>query len=287
MNSATDAILAEWSPPWLLTASILVFAAIYVRGFLAIRKTRPQLFPEWRLVAYLSGLATLWLSIASPIDGFADALLSAHMVQHLLLMSAVPPLVLLGSPVVPILRGLPRAFTRVILGPLFASKPLLNIGRFLTKPLVAWLALNLTFLLWHTPAAYNFALWNEGWHRVEHICFLTAALLFWWPVVQPWPAHHHDYRWGMLLYLITADFVNTALSAFLAFCDRPVYSYYLQNPNPFHVNPLDDQVVGAAIMWVLGSMIFLLPAVLLTLNLLSGRMEIDRSPIGQRGRTVG
>ena len=76
-------------------------AVIYVRGWLAIRRTRPLLFPSWRLTVFLIGLATLWLALASPLDGFADALLSAHMVQHLLLMSAVPPLVLLGLPVVP------------------------------------------------------------------------------------------------------------------------------------------------------------------------------------------
>ena len=75
------------------------------------------------------------------------------MVQHLLLMSAVPPLLLLGLPVVPILRGLPRAFVRTTLGPLFSSRVLLEIGRFLTRPVVAWLAMNITFLLCMLPAA--------------------------------------------------------------------------------------------------------------------------------------
>jgi cytochrome c oxidase assembly factor CtaG len=275
--SASSLIFAEWSPPWPLTLAILVFAVAYVRGFFAIRKTRPGLFPEWRLVSYLLGMLTLWLSLASPLDGFADALLSAHMVQHLLLMSVVPALVLLGAPMVPILRGLPRGFTRVVLGPLFSSKSLLAIGRFLTRPVVAWLAMNLTFLLWHTPAAYDFALWNGPWHRLEHVCFLTTSFLFWWPVIQPWPARRRNYGWGMLLYLLTADFVNTALAAFLAFCDRPVYSYYVEQPSPFHVDPVSDQALGGVIMWVTGSMVFLLPAVVLTMRILQGPARARRA----------
>jgi putative membrane protein len=131
MTSASDFIFAEWSPPWLLTASIAVTAVVYFCGWRAIRRTRPLLFPTWRLAVFLTGLAILWLALASPLDGFADALLSAHMVQHLLLMSAVPPLLLLGLPVVPLLRGLPRPFVRTVPGPLFSSKIMLALGRFL------------------------------------------------------------------------------------------------------------------------------------------------------------
>jgi cytochrome c oxidase assembly factor CtaG len=72
----------------------------------------------------------------------------------------------------------------------------------------------------------------------------------------------------MLPYLVGADIVNTALSAFLAFCNRPVYAYYLRQPNPFHLAPLTDQVAGAVIMWVAGSLVFLVPAVLITIRLL-------------------
>jgi putative membrane protein len=270
MSPVVSDILADWSFPWLLTATIGLCAAVYVRGWFAIHKTRPLLFPEWRLYAFLLGMATLWLSIGSPLDGFADVLLSAHMIQHLLLMSAVPPLVLLGAPVVPFLRGLPRPFVKTALGPLFRSQPLLQMGRFLTRPVVAWLAMNITFLLWHSPGAYDYALENEHVHQFEHICFLATSLLFWWPVIRPWPARRHNFGWGMLLYLLSADFVNTALSAFLAFCDRPVYTYYLANPNPFHVDPVSDQALGAVVMWVLGSAVFLIPAVALTVQLLQG-----------------
>jgi cytochrome c oxidase assembly factor CtaG len=138
----------------------------------------------------------------------------------------------------------------------------------LITPLVAWLAMNLAFLGWHVPAAYDFALEHEHWHEFEHLCFLGTSILFWWPLVRPWPTRESYAGWLLLLYLVMADIVNTVLSAFLAFCDRPVYPYYLREPNPFDISPLSDQRAGAVVMWVIGSLIFLVPAVFLTVRLL-------------------
>ena len=271
-----QAVFEEWSPPLVLTGTLIVFAIVYMRGWRAIRKTRPSQFPAWRLGSFLLGLATIWLAIASPLDGFSDALLSAHMVEHLLLMSFAPPLLLLGYPVVPLLRGLPRGVTIHLLGPLIRMKALRELGHFLIAPLVAWLVMNLVFLGWHVPSAYDFALENARWHAFEHMCFLVASILFWWPLVRPWPMRESYVGWFMLLYLVMADIVNTVLSAFLAFCDRPVYGYYLKEPNAFHISPLSDQRAGAVVMWVIGSLIFLVPAVFLTVNLLQ-RDETPRA----------
>jgi putative membrane protein len=268
MSPEVRAVFTDWSPPIFLTIALLLSAIVYTRGFFAIRKTRAALFPTWRLVAFLGGLAIIWLSIASPLDGFADVLLSAHMIEHLLLMSFVPPLLLLGYPTVPLLRGLPRSIRIYVLGPFLRLKALRSLGHFLTKPIVAWLIMNLVFLGWHIPKAYDFALDHEHWHEFEHACFLGASLLFWFPLILPWPARQHYAGWHIILYLVSADIVNTMLSAFLAFCDRPVYTYYLREPNPFHIDPLPDQVTGAVIMWVIGSLAFLLPALYITVSLL-------------------
>jgi cytochrome c oxidase assembly factor CtaG len=267
MSDAVKDIFTDWSLPVWLTCSILITAALYLRGWLALRKTRREQFNDLRLASFFFGLAVLWLAIGSPMDGFADALLSAHMIEHLLLMSVVPPLLLYGLPVVPLLRSLPRELTRGVLGLLIRNKPLRKFGSFLVKPVVAWLAMNVTFLAWHIPAAYDFALEHENWHAFEHLCFLFSSLLFWWCIIRPWPAEKLRQNWGILLYLVAADIVNTLLSAFLAFCGRPVYTYYVANPNPFHIAPADDQILGAAIMWVFGSVIFLVPAMLITLRL--------------------
>jgi len=262
------AVFEEWSPPILPTLLAIVSALLYGLGWFAIRRTRRAQFPARRLCAFLAGVAIIWIAIASPLDGFADALLSAHMVEHLLLMSFAPPLLLLGWPQVPMLRGLKRIGLTNLFGFLLRSAGLRAFGRLLIHPATAWLAMNLTFLIWHVPRAYDFALEHERWHDFEHTCFLGSSILFWWPLVRPWPTASRRLGWFALPYLVSADVVNTALSAMLAFCDRPVYSYYVAESNPFHVSPLHDQVAGAVIMWVVGSLVFLVPVPVLVVRLI-------------------
>jgi putative membrane protein len=220
------------------------------------------------LSSFLLGIAALWLALASPLDDFADMSLSAHMIQHLFLMSVVPPLVLLGCPVVPLLRGLPAWIMRPVVAPLLRFPALRRFGLWLILPIPAWLVMNATFLGWHLPRIYDFALRHEYWHQLEHACFLASSLIFWWYIIRPWPTSKRRNGWAVLLFLISADLVNTLLSAFLAFCDRPVYTFYLTQPNPFHMSPLSDQILGAVIMWIVGSFVFLAPAALITFRLL-------------------
>ncbi|MDR3738533.1 MAG: cytochrome c oxidase assembly protein [Terracidiphilus sp.] len=268
MPDSLDPLMEDWSFPWGLTAILLIVALLYLRGWLALRKTRPDQFNSTRLCAFLGGLASLWIAICSPLEAVADALLSAHMVEHLILMSLVPPLIWMGLPIVPLLRGLPAFLRKGVAGPLLRFRPLRWIGHQLVRPRYAWLAMNLTFLAWHIPAAYDFALENETWHDIEHLCFLSTSMLFWWCIVRPWPASQRERSWGLLLYLVSSDFVNTGLSAFLAFCNRPVYTYYVTHPNALGIQPLPDQMMGAAVMWVFGSMAFLIPAGAITYSLL-------------------
>ena len=281
MSDAVRDIFADWSLPIWLTLSMLITAALYLRGWLAIRKTRRELFTEERLVSFLGGLALLWVVVGSPLDGFADSLLTVHMIEHLLLMSAIPMLLLYGLPVVPLLRGLPAPVLRWIVGPLMRVTALRRAVEWLVTPAIAWLSMNLAYLCWHVPAAYNLALENETVHGVEHLCFLLTSILFWWYIFRPWPAKQRPDDWSMLVYLALGDVVMTLLSAFLAFCDRPVYSYYVTHPNPFHIPVLEDQVLGAVLMWVLGSFAYLVPAMVITLRL-AGTGDRTRIPALRR-----
>jgi putative membrane protein len=284
MSDAVRDIFADWTLPIWLTVSMVLPAIVYVRGWMALRKTRRAQFRGERLAAFLCGLALLWVVVASPMDGFADALLTAHMIEHLLLMSAIPMLLLYGLPVVPLLRGLPRPVLKFVVGPLVRIGALRRVGEWLVTPAVAWLGMNVAYLCWHVPAAYDLALENETVHGVEHLCFLLTSLLFWWYILRPWPAKQHPDDWGMLVYLAMGDVVMTMLSAFLAFCERPVYSYYVQHPNPFGISVMDDQVLGAVVMWVLGSFAYLVPAMVITFRLagMSGRRPLP--VLGRAGR---
>lgn len=258
-----------WSFPVDLITFLIVTALIYGRGYLEIRRTRPSLFPRWRLVCFLGGLFSLWIALASPLDTLNDRLLFMHMAQHMVLMLVVPPLLLLGYPTVPLLRGLPRSLVRRGLGPLFRSEALRNVLRLLTKPIVAWIAMNAAFIGWHLPGPYELALRVEAWHEVEHVSFLLTSLLFWFPIIQPWPSVSQGSRWRLLPYLLTTDIVNTILAAVLSFSNHLIYPSYAAKSLIYGISPLNDQAGAGALMWVIGSMFYLVPAMSITMRLLS------------------
>jgi ferredoxin len=205
------------------------------------------------------------------------------MVQHLLMMVVAPPLILLGSPQNALLRGLPRWAARDALGPFLSWRLLKRFGRLVTHPAFCWLAAAVALLGWHIPAAYDLALVSAGWHDLEHACLFGTSLLFWWPVVQPWPSTARWHRWTIPVYLLCADLVTTALAAVLCFSDRPLYRAYAAAPRLFGMSELSDQVMAGAIMWVFGSSVLLGAAVTVTLGLL------DPTPIkgGQLVRAAG
>ncbi len=273
MPTASTASFATWTIPFWPTLGLVLTAWVYLLGFRAIRRTRPALFPTWRAFCFLGGLLALFLAIASPLDSLSNLLLAVHMTQHLLLMSVAPPLVALGAPQVPLLRGLPKMWVREGLGPFFTLAPVHALQRLLKSRLVAWLLMNLAFLAWHVPRAYDLALAHPQLHEVEHGCFFFTSLLFWWPIVEPWPTVYKGSRWLLLPYLMSADIVNTALSAFLSFSGRVVYPSYANAPRLFGISALNDQVAAGSLMWVAGSSFFLFPIMWITVRQLSHRKD--------------
>jgi len=275
----SSALWTAWDIPWGVTSALIVSALIYSRGWARIRRTRPELFPRWRLAAFLGGMFAVFIAVASPLDAFADRLLCIHMVQHFFLWSIAPILIVCSAPVVPMLRGLPRWLMRGVLRPLFASGVPHKIGAFLTRLRVAWLIWTLAFLSWHIPKMYDLALSNEYVHEYgEHASFFLASLIFWWPVIAPWPFRPagttrsgDSRRWMLIPYLMLADVVNTGISAFLCFSGRVIYPGYLLEPRLFGISALTDQIAGGAFMWVSGSMMYLIPGMIITVQLLSPR----------------
>jgi putative membrane protein len=265
--NAQDALVHGWTLPPFLTLFSLLAVILYVRGWRRGHALRPHELPRWRAICFCSGVLAFWLAIASPLGVFDDFLLTIHMVQHLMLMSVAPPLILLGAPAVPILRGLPRSLLQKIFAPLLRLKPLRQIVHGLLHPVTGWLALNLAFLGWHIPAAYELALRSESWHEVEHACFFFTSILFWWTVIQPWPSRPIWSRWKTIPYLLTADFVNTGLCAFFAFSSRILYPSYADVPRLFSLSALDDQIFAGALMWVFGSLFYLIPTVAIVFHL--------------------
>jgi putative membrane protein len=267
--SPQQAILASWSfPPW-VTALDLLSALLYVRGWLALRRVIPSRFPAWRMLSFVGGIATLQIALASPIDAFDPFSLTDHMVQHMILMMIVPPLVLLGNPMIPLLRGFPRPVARKVLGPFLRFRPVARLGRTITHPAFCWVVYSVSLAAWHFPGPYDLALRSDGWHDVEHASFLFTSILFWWPVVQPWPSRMYWPRWTVPVYLVLAGFVNSVISAFLVFSGRVLYPAYLTVPRIDSMSAVNDQVVAGVVMWFVGSFAFSIPAVVLMVKLLS------------------
>ena len=232
-------------------------------------------------MAFYAGLMTILFALISPLDTFAGWLLTVHMIQHLLLMMVAPPLILWGAPYLPLLSGLPRYFLKDGVGPFLASATLRKIGSFLVHPIFCWSAFVFTSIAWHAPPMYELALRSPTWHQVEHLCFLTTALLFWWPIIQPYPWVARLPRWAMIPYLFLADFQNTALSAFLMFYERVLYPTYETVPRITGMTALEDQAAAGAIMWVVGSIFFLIPVGLITVEVLSTRRANSASVGGK------
>jgi cytochrome c oxidase assembly factor CtaG/ferredoxin len=264
-----DAVARSWTLPFWPTISVVAAGFLYGRGWRLARVTRPSELPAWRAWCFGSGLLVFWLSLASPLDALGQFLLLAHMTQHLALMSIAPPLLVLGAPTVPLLRGLPRGLIRDDLSVWMTWPPFEKARRLVMHPLFAWIAMNAAFIGWHIPAAYELALRSNGWHEVEHGCFFFTSILFWWFVLEPWPSRSVWPRWTVIFYLLSADMVNTALSAFLVFGGSVVYPTYARVPRLFAISSSSDQAAAGAEMWVLGSLIFLSPLPSLIVKLLS------------------
>jgi len=214
-------------------------------------------------------LVSLWAAAGSPLAALDDHLLTAHMVQHLLLMTVAAPLILVGAPAITLLQGLPQRLVRSPLGPFLRYPPVLGFGRILTHPVFCWLAATATVIGWHVPALFELAMGSARWHGFEQASFFAAGLLFWWPVVQPWPSLVRWPRWGVPLYLFLATLPCDALSAFLTFCGRVVYPQYMSTPHILDISPLGDQECAGALMWVWVTFVYLAPAVVVTVQMLS------------------
>lgn len=243
-----------------VVAGVVASAMLYVAGWRELSRRMPQRFTPGRLAAFLAGLAMIATAVASPLDAAAEMRLSAHMIQHMLLMMVAPPLLWLGAPVAPMLQGLPR-WLRPRVTKVTMSRSVRAATRLISHPACGWIAFTLVFWAWHTPRLYELALASHAWHHVEHACFFATAILFWRPVIEGFPARSRWRSWTLIPYLVLADVQNTVLAGILTFSDRVIYPGYAALAGGGLAAALDDQALAGVIMWVPGSLVFLGAAV--------------------------
>ncbi len=263
------AIAQSWTVPLWPTLGSLIAGILYWRGWRLARLTRPRELPAWRAACFFAGLLSLWIALASPLDALNEFLLVAHMTQHLLLMSIAPPLILLGNPQVPILRGLPRSFVRDELAPWMSTRTVHWLQRLFTHPAFGWIVLDVAVVGWHWPAAYELALRSSLWHQVEHACFFFAALAFWWYIVRPWPNRIRSSRWMIVPYVASAHMVFFATGLIITLDGHVIYPSYAHVPRLFGISALADQQLAGGEMIIVGLTVIIFTLVPVLLQLLS------------------
>jgi cytochrome c oxidase assembly factor CtaG len=272
VNPVANAALTSWVLDPRLIIFFISIAFVYLRGWLRGRCLLRDPNDPGRLAAFLAGLAALFVATESPLDTLDSLFLSAHMTQHVLLMMIAPPLILLGHPTVPLLRGLPKVFVREGLGPFLTWPALKHLLHWLLKPPVAWCAFAFSTILWHVPKFYELALHSPSWHGIQHASFFWTGILFWWPVVQPGPGKPKWPRWTMIPYLVFGNLVNAALSFFFVFSGRLLYPTY-EAVRASGLSARDDQAIAGLIMWVPGSLPYLVPTFIIAMRLFSPQIQ--------------
>jgi putative membrane protein len=243
---------------WRFEPVVLTLAALAAIGWLLLGSRVARAHPahppsRWRDAAFLGGVATLVIALTSPIEAYEGQLFSVHMLQHLLIELVAAPLLLLGAPGAGARRAAAPSVRRGLLAILHS-----RMVAVLSFPLLAWVLFAAVNWGWHFSSLYDQALEVSWLHDLQHLTFLGAALLFWWPVVGADPA-----RWRLphpvrLFYLFLAMPQNSFLGIALMSAPPSLYPHYLSNGRTWGPTPAVDQSVGGMLMWVGGDVVFLL-----------------------------
>jgi putative membrane protein len=240
----------SWEPSVIL--GCLLLAGLYLgaagpwrRRWLRSGRLAEAPISNGKIAWFMGGLLVVLLALLSPLDEIGDTyLFSAHMVQHLLLILAAAPMLLLGTP-------------GWMLSPLLRNPLVRGAGRWLTHPVVAFLIFNINFAAWHFPALYQATLLNENIHILEHLLFLATAVLNWWPVIGPADELPRLPSPAQMLYLFLEAIPGTVLGAIFVFADGPLYPFYVSAGRLFGISPDVDQQLGGLIMGTLSSLVYL------------------------------
>jgi len=284
MDPITRALLQSWGWRADVIVVLLTAGTLYSIGWRRLRARQVGVRPAnrlargWRLASYLGGLAVLAIALMSPIDTLGGQLFTFHMVQHLLLVMIAPPLLLLANPFPFALWGLPPTPRRAVAGLFRRKSAFRQTLRAATTPGIVWLAFVVVYVGWHDPNAYNLALRREWVHDAEHLSFFLTAILYWWHVIAAGPRIHRRFPLGLRIgYLLATIPPNMLTGVAIAFAREPIYTYYTTVPRLFNLSVMQDQMIGGFIMWVPGSMMYIVAVLLLTAQVLQA--ESDKPPL--------
>lgn len=239
----TDPSLITWTAEPGIILGLLALAGAYALGLVQLRpQTAGGESPiRVRDIAYFSsGMLLMVIALASPIDTLSDNLFAAHMIQHMLLVYFAPPLLLLGLP-----AWLVEPFIR-----LPGVRPVM---RFVMSFIPATLIFNGLLTIWHFPSLWDFALYSKPIHGLEHVCFLAAGIVCWWPIFSPTPEVPRLSYPGQMLFLFVQSLVPAVIGSFITFSTQIIYPLYAIAPKLWGLTPLTDQQMAGLIMKLMGA----------------------------------
>jgi putative membrane protein len=240
LHPVVDLSWWRWSIHPSTVVGIAALGALYL--WAAARSQRgPALGQK---IYFFSGLLVMFASLNGPIHDLSDDyLFSAHMVQHLLLTLVMPPLLLAGVP------------GNMLRGPL-SNRFVKPAARFFTRAPIAFVVFNLVIAGWHLPPLYNAAMANHNIHILEHLMFMVAAVLMWWPLMSQLPEFPRLAYPGQMLYSFLMSIPMSIVAVYIAMSDHVLYPAYAAAPRVLPLSPIQDQLLGALIMWIPGGIIF-------------------------------
>ena len=241
-------IYAWW--PWSWHLSTLVGCGLLALLYLlAIGPWRaslgaPSRIETGRAIAFLSGLVVVIVGLNGPVHDLSDLyLFSTHMVQHLMLAEAFPPLFIIGVPAW-LWAWLLR---RPAIGPAWSL---------LTRVPVGFALYTVVFSIWHVPPLYNAMMRDHNFHIAMHLMVMASAVLLWWPILGAAAGAPRLAEGAQLIYLFVAGIPMSAVAALITFANEPLYMWYALAPRVWNLSAIDDQRYGGLIMWVPGAFIY-------------------------------
>jgi putative copper resistance protein D len=247
-------LLLGWSFEPALALPLLGAALVWLALVRRVNRAHPDHpVPPVRSASFLGGLLAIAFALQSGIERYDTALFSIHMVQHLLLTMVGAPLIALGAPITLLLRAASPALRRRWILPGLHSRAARVVGH----PILATVLF--AGVMWgtHFSPLFDRALEDRLAHDVEHLAFLAAALLFWWPAVGLDPGAYRMSHPARILYTFLQMPQNTFLAVAISFAPGPLYPHYTTLARPWGPDPLVDQQIAGAIMWVGGDLLFL------------------------------
>ncbi len=251
-----------WSVEPLVLLGVVMTATLYWLGLTySIDRGLERRVAWWRPVCFGAGLVAIVVALESPIDTWALTYLWAHMVQHALLIFVAAPLLLVGAPLMPLLRAIPLDARRRSLRWLMTNRRprrvTLAIGHGIASPRGVWLLFVGDYLAWHVPALYDLALRDQGIHDVEHLLFLGTALLFWAQIIPSAPLRPRLGYAAQALFTITAGFALQTVEMVLTYSGSPFYAHYARAQRSVGaISALVDQTAAGALMGAISTAIF-------------------------------